>query len=113
MKKLENRGYRGYHCGAEFFFFQASNCFRVLCFLRSTEEVIALFISIAFVVDAVKGTVKSKLLLGPYATELSVFHLYEKNTRLSLDIIQYASDVSQLWRLFKWLASQMNCKSSG
>lgn len=27
---------------------------------RSTEEVIALFISIAFVVDAVKGTVKSK-----------------------------------------------------
>uniref|UniRef100_A0A671XWK2 Solute carrier family 4 member 11 n=1 Tax=Sparus aurata TaxID=8175 RepID=A0A671XWK2_SPAAU len=31
-------------------------------FKRSTEEVIALFISIAFVVDAVKGTVKSKLL---------------------------------------------------
>lgn len=29
---------------------------------RSTEEVIALFISIAFVVDAVKGTVKSKTL---------------------------------------------------
>lgn len=27
---------------------------------RSTEEVIALFISIAFVVDALKGTVKSK-----------------------------------------------------
>uniref|UniRef100_A0A8C4IBN4 Solute carrier family 4 member 11 n=1 Tax=Dicentrarchus labrax TaxID=13489 RepID=A0A8C4IBN4_DICLA len=31
-------------------------------FKRSTEEVIALFISIAFVVDAVKGTVKSKFL---------------------------------------------------
>lgn len=29
---------------------------------RSTEEVIALFISIAFVVDAVKGTVKSKFM---------------------------------------------------
>lgn len=34
----------------------------LLCFSRSTEEVIALFISIAFVVDAVKGTVKSKFL---------------------------------------------------
>lgn len=33
-------------------------------FPRSTEEVIALFISIAFVGDAVKGTVKSKLLLS-------------------------------------------------
>lgn len=33
----------------------------VLLFSRSTEEVIALFISIAFVGDAVKGTVKSKL----------------------------------------------------
>lgn len=33
-----------------------------LWFSRSTEEVIALFISIAFVVDAVKGTVKSKFL---------------------------------------------------
>lgn len=31
---------------------------------RSTEEVIALFISIAFVVDAVKGTVKSKTLFS-------------------------------------------------
>lgn len=34
----------------------------LLWFSRSTEEVIALFISIAFVVDAVKGTVKSKFL---------------------------------------------------
>lgn len=33
---------------------------RLSVFSRSTEEVIALFISIAFVVDAVKGTVKSK-----------------------------------------------------
>lgn len=31
-----------------------------LVLYRSTEEVIALFISIAFVGDAVKGTVKSK-----------------------------------------------------
>uniref|UniRef100_A0A667YZP4 Solute carrier family 4 member 11 n=1 Tax=Myripristis murdjan TaxID=586833 RepID=A0A667YZP4_9TELE len=34
-------------------------------FKRSTEEVIALFISIAFVVDAVKGTAKSKWPSGP------------------------------------------------
>lgn len=36
---------------------------------RSTEEVIALFISIAFVVDAVKGTIKSKIKV----TETTVF----------------------------------------
>lgn len=35
-----------------------------LFFSRSTEEVIALFISIAFVGDAVKGTVKSKSVRG-------------------------------------------------
>lgn len=35
-----------------------------LFFSRSTEEVIALFISIAFVGDAVKGTVKSKSVWG-------------------------------------------------
>lgn len=34
----------------------------ISCSCRSTEEVIALFISIAFVVDAVKGTVKSEYL---------------------------------------------------
>uniref|UniRef100_A0AAQ5ZGY3 Bicarbonate transporter-like transmembrane domain-containing protein n=1 Tax=Amphiprion ocellaris TaxID=80972 RepID=A0AAQ5ZGY3_AMPOC len=38
-------------------------------FKRSTEEVIALFISIAFVVDAVKGTVKSKTRM----TDMSLF----------------------------------------
>ena len=41
-------------------------CFSV-CARRSIEEVIALFISIAFVADAVKGTVKSK--------SFSLFHL--------------------------------------
>uniref|UniRef100_A0A8C9ZXX8 Solute carrier family 4 member 11 n=1 Tax=Sander lucioperca TaxID=283035 RepID=A0A8C9ZXX8_SANLU len=40
-------------------------------FKRSTEEVIALFISIAFVVDAVKGTVKSKYL---FFTDFTVSH---------------------------------------
>lgn len=39
-------------------------------FSRSTEEVIALFISIAFVVDAVKGTVKSKFLT--YVADVSL-----------------------------------------
>lgn len=38
----------------------ASRILDALCVSRSTEEVIALFISIAFVVDAVKGTIKSK-----------------------------------------------------
>ena len=44
---------------------------------RSTEEVIALFISIAFVVDAVKGTVKSKLLTHaadvPFLVYVTIF----------------------------------------
>uniref|UniRef100_A0A667YS16 Solute carrier family 4 member 11 n=1 Tax=Myripristis murdjan TaxID=586833 RepID=A0A667YS16_9TELE len=50
-------------------------------FKRSTEEVIALFISIAFVVDAVKGTAKSKWPSGPetHVTEAvgaSLFYSY-------------------------------------
>lgn len=36
-------------------------CVFVCLPFRSTEEVIALFISTAFVVDAVKGTVKSEM----------------------------------------------------
>lgn len=50
------------------------------CFSRSTEEVIALFISIAFVVDAVKGTVKSKTRVSflVYITVLTVAHWFSR-----------------------------------
>uniref|UniRef100_A0A8C4ICP8 Solute carrier family 4 member 11 n=1 Tax=Dicentrarchus labrax TaxID=13489 RepID=A0A8C4ICP8_DICLA len=50
-------------------------------FKRSTEEVIALFISIAFVVDAVKGTVKSKFLT--HMADVSFLCSYSSFTSLS------------------------------
>lgn len=55
-------------------------------FFRSTEEVIALFISIAFVGDAVKGTIKSKSMWG----------LSTRSIHLSTGSVQ-RDETPQLW----------------
>lgn len=61
---------------------------------RSTEEVIALFISIAFVVDAVKGTVKSKFMT--HTRNILFFSFCELFTRcLSVVKIKSSSLLTQ------------------
>lgn len=44
----------------------------ILSLDRSTEEIIALFISITFVVDAVKGMVKSKCLASGHLLQMEL-----------------------------------------